>query len=265
MDSDDIQAKPIRISLGKRMRASPSFRCYGVQPNWDDYAEEVKAAIMGAAEVFYPSSLYEDIFRSLGKETYPRNCAAFLGNKIRQTNLFQLLGIAHPRTRIYYGRNRPARICSDFPYPFVAKTPVGSSMGHGVYLVQGEAELANYLNSHHPAYIQEYFPLTRDLRVVLIRGRVVNAYWRIHPPGEFRNNVAQGGEISFDDIPDEAIHFAVEVVRKCGFDEVGLDICRVDGRFYVIEANMVFGLEGFRRRGLDPLEVLSDLEKDGLL
>ena len=265
MDSDGIQAKRVRISLGKRMRASPSFRCCGVQPNWDDYPGDVKRAIVDAEEIFYPSPLYEDIFRSLGKETYPRNYAAFLGNKIRQTNLFQLLGLAHPRTRIYYGRNRPARICSDFPYPFVAKTPVGSSMGHGVYLIQCEAELANYLNSHRPAYIQEYFPLTRDLRVVLIKGRVVNAYWRIHQPGEFRNNVAQGGEISFDDIPDEALDFAVEVAGKCGFDEVGLDICRVDGRFYVIEANMVFGLEGFRRRGLDLLEVLADLEKDGLL
>jgi len=265
MDSDDIQAKRIRISLGKRMRASPSFRCYGVQPNWDDYAEEVKAAIMGAAEVFYPSPLYEDIFRSLGKETYPRNHAAFLGNKIRQTNLFQLLGIAHPRTRIYYGRNRPARICSDFPYPFVAKTPVGSSMGHGVYLIQSEVELANYLRNHLPAYIQEYFPLTRDLRVVLIRGRVVNAYWRIHQPGEFRNNVAQGGEISFDEIPDEALHFAADAAARCGFDEVGLDICHAHGRYYVIEANMVFGHEGFRQRGLDLYEILCDLEKSGLL
>ena len=255
----------MRISLGKRMRMSSSFCCEGVQPNWDDYSDEVKEAILGAEELFYPSPLYEDVFRSLGKETYPRNYYAFLGNKIRQTNLFQLLGISHPRTRVYYGRNRLSRICRDFSYPLVAKTPVGSSMGHGVCLIHGDAQLEDYLESHRPAYIQEYLPLSRDLRVVLIRKRVVHAYWRIHRPGEFRNNVSQGGAISFEDIPDEALLFATDVAARCGFDEVGLDVCHAHGRYYVIEANMVFGLEGFRQQGLDVYEILCDLERKGLL
>jgi ribosomal protein S6--L-glutamate ligase len=255
----------LRLSLGKRMRASPSFHCHGVRPNWEEYNDEVREALLGADEVFYPSPLYEDVFRCLGKATYPRNYYAFLGNKIRQTNLFQLLGISHPRTRIYYGRNLMARICRDFSYPFVAKTPVGSSMGQGVYLIEGEAQLADYLESHRPAYIQEYLPFNRDLRVVLIRRKVIHAYWRIHQPGEFRNNVARGGRISFDDIPGEALLFAVEVAGQCGFDEAGLDICHARGRYYVIEANMVFGLEGFRQRGLDVYRILCELEREGLL
>ena len=127
------------------------------------------------------------------------------------------------------------------------------------------AELASYLKSYHPAYIQEYLPIDRDLRVVLIKGRVIHAYWRIHQPGNFRNNVSQGGRISFDGIPEEALHFAIDVARRCGFDEVGLDICQADGRYYVIEANMVFGLEGFRRKGLDLYEILCELEAEGLL
>jgi ribosomal protein S6--L-glutamate ligase len=247
------------------MRASPSFHCHGVRPNWDDYGNEAKEALLNAKEVFYPSPLYEDVFRSLGKETFPRNHNAFLGNKIRQTNLFQFLGISHPRTRVYYGRNRPARICLDFSYPFVAKTPVGSSMGQGVYLIEEEPQLAVYLESHRPAYIQEFLPLRRDLRVVLIKGMVIHAYWRIHRANEFRNNVAQGGEISFDDIPDEALYFATEAAGRCGFDEVGLDICHAHGRYYLIEANMVFGLEGFRLRGLNVYGILRDLERKGLL
>ncbi len=255
----------VRVSLGKRMRASSSFDCHGVLPNWDDYPCRVKEAIAEAHEVFYPSSLFETMFQALGKNTFPRNYYDFLGNKIRQTCLFQLLGIPHPRTRLYYGRNRLIRISKDFPYPFIAKTPLGSSMGQGVFLIQCEADLGAYLNGHHPAYIQEYLSIDRDLRVVLIKGRVVHAYWRIHRSGEFRNNVSQGGRISFDHIPGEALHFAIDVARRCEFDEVGLDICRTNGRYYVIEANMVFGLQGFRQRNLDIYCILRDLEKDGLL
>jgi ribosomal protein S6--L-glutamate ligase len=247
------------------MRCSPSFACVGVEPNWDDYPAAVKKAILDADEVFYPSPLYEDILRSLGKTTFPRNNYAFLGNKIRQTNLFHLLEIPHPRTRIYYGRDRQTRICGDFAFPFIAKAPVGTSMGEGVFLIQGEAELGSYLESHHPAYIQELLDLDRDLRVVLIKGRIIHAYWRIHRPGEFRNNVSQGGRISFDGIPNEALRFALDVAGRCGFEEVGLDICQAHGRYYVIEANMVFGLEGFRQKGLDFHRILADLVQDGWL
>jgi ribosomal protein S6--L-glutamate ligase len=247
------------------MRASPSFRCCGVLPNWDDYPSEVKEAIAEAHEIFYPSVLYESMFDTLGKKTYPRNYYAFLGNKIRQTSLFQLLEISHPRTRVYYGRNRQAKICGDFPYSFIAKTPVGSSMGQGVFLIQSKDALTSYLARHRTAYIQEYLPIDRDLRVVLIKGRVIHAYWRIHQAGEFRNNVAQGGRISFDPIPDEALRFAADVAGRCGFEEVGLDICRANSRYYVIEANMVFGLEGFRQKDLDVYCILRDLERNGLL
>ena len=247
------------------MRHVGSFACWGVKPNWGDYPKAAREAILEAEEVFYPSHLYEDLLQSLGKTTFPRNYYAFLGNKIRQTSLFQFLDIPHPRTRIYYGRNRLARIRADFPYPFIAKVPVGSSMGEGVFLIQDDAELTDYLQRTHPAYVQEYLPLERDLRVVLIKGRIIHAYWRSHRPGEFRNNVSRGGSISFEGIPEEALAFAADVAARCGFEEVGMDLCEADGGYCVIEANMVFGLEGFRLKGLDLHRIFDDLERQGLL
>jgi ribosomal protein S6--L-glutamate ligase len=254
-----------RLSLGKRLRCCSSFSCLGVLPNWDDYELLEKQAILNSEEISYPTALYEDIFRSLGKSIFPRNYYRFVGNKIRQTELFQFLGIPHPRTRLYYGRNRAERISSDFEYPFIAKTPVGSSKGCGVYLIENDEDLNVYLDRHLPAYIQEYFPVGQDLRVVLIAGHVIHAYWRIHRPGNFRNNVSQGADISYDNIPKEALDFAVDVAVRCRFDEAGLDICHFEGQFYVIEANMVFGLEGFRRAGLDLCEILARLDREGSL
>jgi ribosomal protein S6--L-glutamate ligase len=218
-----------------------------------------------AGTIYYPSSLYEDFFLSLGKKVFPRNYYRFMGNKIRQTNLFQLLDIRHPRTRLYYGRNPLAQILADFRLPFIGKTSLGSSKGKGVFLIKEEAQLENYLRTHRPAYIQEYLPVDRDLRVVVLAGKAVHAYWRIQRPGEFRNNVFQGATISFADIPPEAVEFAEDVARRCRFDEVGLDICVFEGECYAIEANMVFGLEGFKQAGLDLPEVFADLERHGLL
>jgi ribosomal protein S6--L-glutamate ligase len=260
-----MKPKGTRLSLGRRLRSCPSYQCLGVKPNWEDYDPAAQSALCSAERVAYPSRLYEGLFLALGKEVFPRNYYAFMGNKMRQTALFQLLDIPHPRTRLYYGKERAARILGDFQCPFVAKTPLGSSMGEGVWLIRTPEELARYLAGHQPAYIQEYFPLERDLRVVLIAQQVVHAYWRVAPPGEFRNNVSQGGRVDFGNIPTTALQFAVEVASLCRFDEVGLDICEHQGRWYVLEANMVYGLEGFRRAGLDIHELLTQLDSKGLL
>jgi ribosomal protein S6--L-glutamate ligase len=253
------------LSLGKRMRCCTSVRCLGVKTNWQDYSSEEQDLIRQAEKICYPSRLYEGLLQSLGKETFPRNYYGFMGNKIRQTALFQLLDIPHPETRLYYGRRRAERILGHFSYPFVAKKPLGSSKGEHVWLIRSEVELDDYLAQHRPAYIQAYLPIDRDLRVVLIAGRVVHAYWRIAAAGEFRNNVSRGSTISYDNIPDEALRFAEDVAARCRFDEVGLDIARVDERYYVIEANMVYGLEGFRQAGLHLQDIFRQLENDGVL
>jgi len=253
---------PRVISLGKRLRKS-SIRCVGVKPNWSDYPEEVQKEILLADKVFYPGPVYCEVLEAAGFDVFPRNYYHFLGSKIAQTDLFNLLEIPHPRTRIYYGSNLSGRIESDFSYPFVAKTPVGSSRGAGVFLIRLPEELSTYLETHNPAYIQEYLPIERDLRVVVISGKLVHAYWRINGTGDFRNNVSRGGTVSFEDVPSEALEFALDVARKCRFDEVGLDICEHAGKYYVLEANMVFGQEGFRKKGLDIHEIIADLFDSG--
>jgi ribosomal protein S6--L-glutamate ligase len=254
----------VRMALGRRARASRTVRPVGVLANWEDYPKEVRDTFGRASRVYYPSVLYEELCRTLGKEIFPRNYYSLLGNKILQTQLFQLLEISHPRTRLFYGRQRLERIKREFPFPLVAKTPLGSSRGRGVFLIRGDGDLGRYLDRHRPAYIQEYLPIERDLRVVLVGGRVLHAYWRVRRPGDFRDNVAQGASIQLEGIPSEGLAFALDAARRCAFDEVGMDICRVEGRYYILEANMVYGLEGFRQAGLDLYETLGRMLDEGL-
>lgn len=260
-----VEEQSMLISLGKRLRRCSSTECLGIRPNWEDYSPESRSAIRSADGICYPGPHYGPVFESVGKTIFPRNYYPFIGNKIRQTCLFQLLQIPHPRTHLYYGRRRLSRIRHDFPFPFIAKTPLGSSQGSGVWLIECEAELNAYLEKHHPAYVQEYLPIDRDLRVVLINGKTVHAYWRVPAPGEFRNNVSRGARISFEGIPREALEFAESVAARCGFGEVGLDVCHVGGTYYVLEANMVYGLEGFRKKGMDIYEIFASIEREGLL
>ena len=143
------------------------------------------------------------------------------------------------------------------------KFPGVRPWGRGVYLVTNEEELAAY-NARTPvAYIQAYLPIDRDIRVIIIGKKVVHAYWRIAPPGDFRNNVAVGATISLDPIPDAVFDFALHIAKWCRWDDVGIDVCLNKGQCYVLEANMKYGKEGFRAAGIDYIRMMEALIDNG--
>jgi ribosomal protein S6--L-glutamate ligase len=254
-----------KIALGKRLRHSPLVQTLGLRPNFDDYSEIELDLLRSADTIYYPSTLYEDIFLALGKRVFPANYYRYMGDKIKQTELFTLLDIPHPRTRIYRDSPRASQVLADFSLPFIAKIPRGSSKGRGVFLIRNREDLQDYLQKYAPAYIQEYLPIDRDLRVVLVGAKVVHVYWRIARTGEFRSNVSLGGRISLEDIPDDALRFAERVARLCKFDEVGLDICICEDSYLVIEANMVYGLKGFETAGLNIYQLLNERVTEGTI
>lgn len=252
------------IALESRLRRCRNVITLGVRTNFDDYAPEEREWILGAQKIYYPSTFYADLFDAMGKATFPSyHNYKCVQDKIRQTALFNLLGIPHPRTRVFYGRRSLERIRRHFEYPFVGKVPRGSALGRGVFLIQNDGELDAYCRRSHVAYIQEYLPMNRDIRVVVIGRRVVHAYWRVAPPGDFRANISGGGEISDAPVPAEASDLALYTAIQCGFDDVGIDVCLHDGRFYVIEANMKYGKEGFRRAGIDFDRLMERLIENG--
>ncbi|MGD2187774.1 MAG: ATP-grasp domain-containing protein [Desulfobacterales bacterium] len=240
------------IALEARLRNCKNVRTLGVRTNFSDYSAREADMIRNADKIYYPTTFYADLFDAMGKATFPSyHTYKCVQDKIKQTALFELLKIPHPRTRVFYGKHQKSSILQYFEYPFIAKIPRGSAMGRGVYLIHSEKELRWYLDRISPAYVQEYLPIDRDIRVVVIGNRIVHAYWRIAPQNEYRSNVAVGGTIRLDAVPEKAKDLALQAARACRWDDVGIDICEHNGNLYVLEANMKYGREGFRLAGLD--------------
>ena len=107
--------------------------------------------------------------------------------------------------------------------------------------------------------------LDRDLRVVVIAGRLAAAYWRLIPGRGFKANLAQGGLIDRRNIPGEGVDFALDTARRCNFDDVGLDVCRHKNRWLVLEANMHYGLKGMAAAGVSLPDFLDRLIEEGVL
>lgn len=260
----DTDASKRIVALGGRLRASPMVLTLGVRPNFFDYDDAERSLIREASKIYFPSLLYAELFHTMGKPTFPGyHNHIYAQDKIKQTALFQATGIKHPRTRVFYGKRQKKAIRDYFELPLIAKEPRGSALGRGVYLIQSVEALDRYCQSQGPAYIQEYLPIDRDMRIVVVGKNVVHAYWRVAAAGEFRNNLWCGGRIDLAAVPRQALQFALHVARVCQWDDVGLDICEYKGEFYVLEGNMKYGRQGFKQAGIDYLDLLLGLIRDG--
>ena len=252
------------VALEARLKNCKNVVTLGVRPNFSDYSPAEMDLIRKAQKIYYPTTFYAELFDAVGKKTFPSyHNYKCVQDKIKQTALFNLLEIPHPRTRVFYGNRQKNSICDRFNFPFIAKIPRGSAMGRGVYLIRSQKDLDAYIKLSKVAYIQEYLPSDRDMRVVIIGDRVVHAYWRIAPSDEFRSNVAVGARISLDPVPKNALDLARETAKRCRWDDVGIDIIEHDKNLYVLEANMKFGKEGFRKAGIDYLKLMERMIENG--
>ena len=252
--------RPKHIALGARLTHSCHVTTLGLKPNFQDYQEHERTLIREADKIYFPTAFYADLFNAMGKMTFPSfHTYKFAQDKIRQTAVFEMLEIPHPFTRTFYGKRQKNEILDYFSFPFIAKKARGSSKGRDVHLIEDTQGLSKYLETENPAYIQEYLPAERDLRVVVIGREVALSYWKTSGGGNFRTNISQGGTIRFDRVPAKALHLALDTAQKCGWDDVGIDIIEKEGMFYVLEANMKYGTQGFRKASIDYKSFLETL------
>jgi ribosomal protein S6--L-glutamate ligase len=248
------------IALEARLRGCNNVKTLGVRTNFSDYSPEEARLIRSADKIYYPTTFYADLFDAMGKATFPSyHTYKCVQDKIMQTALFELLELPQPKTRVFYGNRQKKAITDYFAFPFIAKIPRGSAMGRGVFLINNNDELHAYLKQTGTAYIQQYLPVDRDIRIVVIGDQIVHAYWRISAPDEFRTNISLGGVISLEPIPQGALNLALEVTRSCRWNDVGIDICEYEGQFFLLEANMKYGKEGFRKAGIDYIKLMESL------
>lgn len=252
------------VALGARLKQFPEIQTLGFKPNFQDYSAQDQRLILDAKKIYYPTVFYADLFNAMGKKTFPSfHTYKFALDKIKQTAIFNMLGLPHPKTKIFYGKKQKQTILECFHFPFIAKKPRGSAKGNDVHLIQSNKDLSNYLSTGGPAYIQEYLPIDRDMRIIIIGREIKLAYWRVAVPGNFKTNLSQGGSVNFDPLPPKALDLALLTALKCGWDDVGIDIIEQNNRFYVLEGNMKYGTKGFRAAGINYKKMLADLIMKG--
>ncbi len=139
----------------------------------------------------------------------------------------------------------------ELPYPFVSKTNFGSQ-GKGVALISSRDELIARENkiAFCPRLYQELVKGEKgvDYRLIVIGGKLVAAMKRKSLNGDFRSNVALGGEGIATALPPSFETMAIKAASALNLDYCGVDILKNEnGEPVLCEVNSNAFIDGIEK------------------
>jgi gamma-F420-2:alpha-L-glutamate ligase len=139
-------------------------------------------------------------------------------------------------------------------YPMIVKTLSGS-YGSGVFLVEDRKQFRQLMKMAEltkPSYniiIQECIEdsLGKDLRVLVVNGKVVGCMMRQSVDGDFRANITRGGEAIPYQVDEDIEWIGGECARLLNLDIAGVDLLFNKGTYTICEVNSAPGFEGMEK------------------
>lgn len=115
-----------------------------------------------------------------------------------------------------------------------------------------------------PLIVQKFLPNPgRDVRVLIIGKEVIGSVYRYAATNSWKANVAQGGEMLQEEVPEEFKEIALKATRVMGLDYCGVDILEGPEGPVILEVNASPGWQGFKEAtGIDVADkIVSYAEK----
>ena len=215
---------------------------------------DVCLARTGSGTGFYNLSVLRQLER-LNVLTLPNSAAIESSkDKFYSNQILAQAGLPIPKTMLARFPVSHELVEKQIGLPCVIKVVTGSH-GAGVYLCEtlkqflDLQELIASLDSKNSMIIQEYVKESagRDLRVIVVGGKVIGAMERSSTDGNFRANVSRGGVAKTYAIDDEMEMLALQVARVLDLDICGVDLLFSDDGYRICEANSAPGFRGFEQ------------------
>lgn len=182
-----------------------------------------------------------------------------VADKLHTMQRLARAGLAIPATMLGKFPIDADVIEQELGFPVIVKTLRGTR-GTGVLKCEDRnqfADLAGLLASAEAKadfLFQHYVGSShgRDVRVLVIGGRVVAAMERRAPPGHFKSNVSLGGVGVAHTPTGEMADLAVRAADALGLEVAGIDILFDEEGYRICEANSAPGFQGLERAcGID--------------
>jgi len=169
----------------------------------------------------------------------------------------QILGQSNlpvPKTMLVKHPINVELVEKNIKYPMIVKTLSGS-YGSGVFMVEDRKQFRQLMKMAEltkPSYniiVQEFIQDSygKDLRVLVVNGKVVGCMMRQAVDGDFRANLTRGGEAIPYQIDENIEWLGGECARLLHLDIAGVDLLFNNGSYTICEVNSAPGFEGMEK------------------
>lgn len=220
------------------------------------FIDEVKKKKIDVLIGNIPATAYEpfkQIKKQLPNVRFIPSVESQFSNKSKEnvTRFCQKFNLGHPHTEIFYDHQQGLNYLKKCSYPRIIKRSYGPSNygGYFVHKVDNADQALKLVRKkrYTPIYVQECIPLTKDIRVMLIGHKPVCAFWRIAGDNQWITNTSQGGSMSYDNIPMEALELAASASKAAKAEYFACDIAENNGAFSILECATAFAAFSYIR------------------
>jgi len=177
-----------------------------------------------------------------------------VADKLHTLQSLSRAGLPIPRSVLGKLPMEADAIANDRGFPVIVKTLKGTR-GTGVLKCEDRQQFEDLAGLLESAKAQADFLLQsyirashgRDVRVLIIGGRVAAAMERRSLTGSFKSNVSMGGVGEAYNPPQEMAELAVRAAETLGLDVTGIDILFDENGYRICEANSAPGFQGLER------------------
>ena len=208
---------------------------------------------IGASSTFYGAAVIrqfemQKVYTSVSSDGLLR-----ARDKLRSLQILSKSGINLPKTAFTnYSNDSKNLIKAIGGTPLVIKLLEGTQ-GLGVVLAETKKAAESVIEAFNKikarVIVQEFITESagRDMRAIVVGGKVVAAMTRIAPEGEFRSNIHRGSRGESIILNSDQEEAAVRAAAAMGLDTAGVDMLFSERGPLIMEVNASPGLEGIEK------------------
>ena len=205
------------VAIAPFLRSCSRVVTLGVRTALGDYSRAERELMLAARLIFFPTLRFVKIFEAAGKSTFPNGFTYTIRkSRVVEEVLFQFLACPHPRTRIYFGRQKKS-IPEHFSFPFLAMGANKSGMAH---LLSNVRELEELAVRYNPLIIQENIEYEDRFRMTFVNYDFVGIDGIVS---------SKTGSMSARGMPsggfvENLIDEVGRIVKSAGLNDIGVDV-----------------------------------------
>jgi len=252
--------------------AQEGIECFAIHPNNVDIfiSKESRRSVLvsnehtsipdfviprvGSSTTYYQKAVFRHLERMGVLFINSSDAIDNVKDKLYTMQILAQNNIPHPKTMLVKNPIDSDYVERNIGFPIVVKSLSGTH-GKGVYLADNKpnfeqlVEMMEQFNDRFNIILQEFVSdsFGKDLRIIVVGGKVIGAMKRESSDGDFRANITRGGGAKPVELDEQMEYLALESTKLLGLDIGGVDLLYDGDGYKICEVNSSPGFNGMEK------------------